>query len=160
MADLQIRRYEPSDQDRVWRVHEAAFEAAPIEFIEDPTRTEKLRAIEESYLDGSGEFLVGETGEIVAIGGFAVTDGSTVEISRMRVHPASQRQGYGQALLAALEERAREQGFEVAELGTHVALTAARAFYEANGYHETRRDPHPVAGDTFVYYRKDLDPTR
>ena len=156
MSEFRIRRYDAGDAGRVWRVHEAAFEAAPIEFVENPACTENLRDVPGTYLDGSGEFLVGETGTIVAIGGFSRADGTTVEINRMRVHPQYQRRGYGRALLGELEDRARSRGFEIAVLGTHVDLDAARQFYEVNGYHETHRDPHPIAGDTFVYYRKNL----
>lgn len=158
MPEFTIRRYEPGDAEQVWRVHEAAFRAAPIEFISDAATDEDLRNLASQYLDEPGAFLVGEMSEIVAIGGFKPTDERTVEIKRMRVHPEYQRRGYGQALLDALETRARRQGYETAVLGTHVALDAAIQFYESNGYEETHREPHPVAGDTFVYYRKDLSP--
>lgn len=156
MTEFAIRQYRPEDADRVRRVHEAAFRAAPIEFIEDAPDEEHLRNIAATYLDGSGEFLVGESSAIVAIGGFKPVDGETVEIKRMRVHPDHQRNGYGRALLEALETRARERGYTAAVLETHVALEAAIGFYEANGYQETRREPHPVAGDTFIRYRKEL----
>lgn len=156
MPAFEIRRFEPSDAERVWDVHEAAFRAAPIEFIEDASADEDLRRVSSQYLDGPGEFLVGVLSEIVAVGGYKPVDGRTVEIKRMRVHPDHQREGYGRKILDDLETRATEQGYEVATLATHVALDAAIEFYEASGYVETRRAPHPVAGDTFVYYEKAL----
>jgi ribosomal protein S18 acetylase RimI-like enzyme len=156
MTEFEIRRYEPDDADRVWRVHEAAFRAAPIEFIEGASGDEELRDLTSMYLDGAGDFLVGERGKIVAIGGYKPVDERTIEIKRMRVHPDYQRRGYGRALLEALETRARKQDYEIAVLCTHVALDAAIQFYEASGYEETHREPHPVAGDTFVYYRREL----
>lgn len=156
MAELDVRRYESGDADGVWEVHEAAFRAAPIEFIEDAAADEDLRHVGSQYLEGTGEFLVGEVDDVVAVGGFKPTDETTIEVRRMRVHPDAQRQGYGQTLLDALETRARERGYAAAVLGTHAALEPAMRFYETNGYEETRRESHPVAGDTFVYYRKDL----
>lgn len=156
MAAFEIRRYRPGDADRIRRVHEAAFRAAPVEFIEDTPGEEDLRKLVSVCLDGAGDLLVGELSDIVAVGGFKPGDEGTVEIKRMRVHPDHQRNGYGQALLEALEDRGRERGYEAAVLETHVALDAAIGFYEANGYTETGRKPHPVAGDTFIRYRKKL----
>lgn len=141
---LAVRRYEPSDADAVWDVHEAAFRASPLTFVEEAAVDEDLLAIEEHYLDRGGEFLVGEVGEdadgseiergIVAVGAFRPLDQETVEIKRMRVHPAFQRRGYAREILDELESRAREAGFETAELETIEPLRAARAFYESAGY--------------------------
>lgn len=149
MSQLTIRRYRPEDAAAVWNVHEAAFRASPLTFVEEAAVDEDLLAIEEHYLDRGGEFLVGEVGDgprcsevdrgIVAAGGFLPVDGETIEIKRMRVHPAFQRRGYAREVLDALESRARSARFEVAELETIEPLRAARAFYESAGYEVVER---------------------
>lgn len=137
--------YEDGDANSIWRVHQRAFEASPI-----PSRPEldrDLRRAPDEYLDD---------GEIVAVGGFVPMDRSTVEIKRMRVDPAYQREGYGTAMLVALEGRARGLGYEQAALHTSELLEAAMAFYRVNGYREVRREPHPVADFELVYFEKSL----
>lgn len=146
---LSIRRYEPDDADAVWDVHEAAFRASPLTFVEDAAVDEDLLVIEEHYLECGGEFLVGEVDEgaggseidreIAAVGGFLPIDEERIEIKRMRVHPEFQRRGYAGEVLDALESRAREAGFETAELETIEPLRAARAFYESAGYEVVER---------------------
>lgn len=151
---LSIGGYEDGDANSIWRVHQRAFEASPIPFR--PELDRDLRRIPDEYLD-DGAFLVGEVdGEIVAVGGFVPMDRSTVEIKRMRVDPAHQRERYGTAMLVALEGRARGLGYEQAALHTSELLEAAIAFYRVNGYREVRREPHPVADFELVYFEKSL----
>lgn len=69
--DLTIRRYKPSDSDRVWTIHERALRTSPLEFIEDAPADRDITEISEQYIDANGEFIVGLVNdEIVAIGGF------------------------------------------------------------------------------------------
>lgn len=157
VEELTVRRYKFSDAEEVWTVHELALRASPLEFVEDASADEDITEISECYLDEGGEFVVGLIDdEIIAIGGFQPQEDDTAEIRRMRVHPDHQRQGYGERLLATLEERAREQGFSRIILDTNEHLTAAQKLYEKRGYEETHREAHPVIGDTFVYYRKSI----
>lgn len=153
MATLTIRPYRPDDAAAVWRVHERAFRASPLPFVEDAPGDADLRAVEDHY--ESGRFLVGEVDSaIVATGAFRPVDDVTVEIRRMRVDPDHQRAGHGETMLSALEARARDEGFERARLETTVEQTAARALYEANGYREISR--RTVHGMERVVYEKPL----
>lgn len=156
-ADLTVRRYEPADRERIWAVHERALRASPLEFVENAPADEDLAAISEEYLASGGEFLVGcVDGDVVAIGGFQLRGDETAELRRLRVHSDYQRRGFGRRLLEALEERARSRGLERLVLETNERLAAARRLYEAEGYEETRREPHPVTGDDVVRYEKEL----
>jgi ribosomal protein S18 acetylase RimI-like enzyme len=76
------------------------------------------------------------------------------EIRRMRVDPDHQRNGYGRAPVAGLEDRAREEGFDAAELETTVRQRAARSLYESAGYEEVGR--RTVHGMERVVYRREL----
>ena len=152
--ELLIRRYEPGDKNAVWRVHEAAFRATLPRFL--PAVDRDLRNVPNAYLD-AGEFLVGEVdGGIVAAGGFRRTDERTVEFKRLRVHPDCWRLGYGRAVVEALEDRARDRGYERAMLHTSEQLEAAQSLYRSEGYRETKRERHSEADMELVYFEKRL----
>ncbi|MYE07086.1 MAG: GNAT family N-acetyltransferase [Chloroflexi bacterium] len=94
-------------------------------------------------------------------GGLRRIDEATGEIRRMRVHPYYQRQGLGQAVLTALEERARQLGYTRVVLDTSDRQEAARALYEKNDCRETGREKRRV-GETRVFlilYEKELTST-
>lgn len=154
---LAVRRYDPSDAERVWTVHELALRASPVPFVEDAPADEDLTAISDRYLDVGGEFLVGiADDEIVAIGGFRPSGDDEAELRRIRVHPEYRRRGYGERIVAALERRASRRGIGRLRLRTNERLTAARALYEKRGYEELRREPRPDTGDEMIAYRKDV----
>lgn len=153
-GELAIRRYEPRDENDVWRVHERAFRATLPRFL--PAVDRDLRNVPSAYLD-DGEFLVGEIeDEVVAIGGFRPVNERTVELKRLRVRPDCWRRGYSRALVAALEDRARERGYERVVLHTSDQLTAAQSLYRNVGYWETSRERHAEADMELVYFEKRL----
>jgi GNAT superfamily N-acetyltransferase len=84
-----------------------------------------------------GGFLVAFIdGEPVGCGGWRSHDGTDdiAEIKRMYTAPGARRRGVGRALLAALEESARDQGRRQAILETGYRQPEAIAMYEACGY--------------------------
>ena len=158
MTALRIRAYEPGDAEAVWAVHERAFRASPVPFVEDAPADDDLRAIAKRYLEpGGGAFLVGTVdGEVVATGGYRRVDDETVEIRRMRVEPDRQGNGYARRLLDRLETRAATEGFGRAVLETHEDLTAARSLYESAGYAAVGNRSHPAGDATLYRYAKPL----
>lgn len=85
----------------------------------------------------NGVFLVGYLeGEAVCCGGLKRLDHEACEIKRMYVAPAARGKGVARMLLAALEERARSEGYAVARLDTGPRQPHARALYESAGYRE------------------------
>jgi GNAT superfamily N-acetyltransferase len=84
-----------------------------------------------------GSFLVGYTdGEPVCCGGVKRLDDRTCEIKKMYVVPARRGQGVARALLHALQDSARQLGYEVARLDTGPKQRGARGLYESEGYAE------------------------
>lgn len=151
-----VRRYDDTDAERVWAVHEQALRASPLPFVEDAPLDEELRDVPGQYLETSGEFLVGVLDDVVAIGGFQRrAGGAAAEIEHLRVHPNHQRQGFGGRILDALESRARRRGVERFVLETSEQLTAARSLYESRGYEVTERTPHPESGVDLLRYSKE-----
>ncbi len=124
--------------------------------IGDPSLDEDLDRVEEVYLAGAGEFLVGTVGEsIVAMGALKRTSGLRAEIKRMRVRPECWRRGHGQEMLSALERRAAGLGYSTLHLDTTAGQTAARRLYEKNGFREVGRARS--GGFECVFYEKGLE---
>ena len=137
---MRIRRYEPEDREAVWRLHNEALDEVGAHLGNGPW-DDDLHGIEAAYLEAGGEFLVGILdGRVVAMGALRRVSSEVAEVKRMRVEPALQGRGYGQALLDALHHRAAELGHSTLRLGTAVRQRAARSPYERNGYRESRRD--------------------
>jgi len=88
------------------------------------------------------------------MGALKRTAPSRAEIKRMRVRPALQGQGFGQALLSALEHRARDLGYRTLHLDTTTRQEAARHLYAKNGYREVRRSAWQ--GLHMIFYEKAL----
>jgi GNAT superfamily N-acetyltransferase len=169
VTDLTIRRYQPGDAERLRALHEAAMRDA--DAYDPDVPDDDLDAIEATYFDSGGEFLVGTVGgDVVAMGAlrpaadrtappFDTLRDPAAEVTRMRVDPDHQRQGFGRRLLAALEDRAREMGYRDLFLDTQAHQQAARCLYESSGFEQERVVEVEAFGDTFelLLYRKPLD---
>lgn len=85
-----------------------------------------------------GAFLVGyEDGRPVAIGGLRpLEEDGVCEIKRMYVVPDARSRGAGRALLAALEDAARELGYDRVRLDSGPAQQHSRMLFAATGYVE------------------------
>ena len=151
---LETRRYRSSDQDAVWALHRLALEDTGI-YVTHGSWDEDLYQIEATYIEDRGEFLVGTLdGRIVAMGAIRKTSTDQAEVKRMRVHPDFQRRGFGQAILDALETKARDLGYKTLHLDTSVKQPAAQQFYAKNGYAETGREKR--GRFTLIFYKKRL----
>ena len=103
-----LRRYTPADQVAVEYLHVHAIQQAGAYLGRGPW-DDDIYAIEETYLNNQGEFLIGEwDGIFVAMGALRRTSAERAEIKRMRVHPDYQGRGYGQLILDALEAAHRK----------------------------------------------------
>ena len=152
-GELQIRRYEPRDNETVRWLHEFALRRAGIYIEEEDWYDEDLGAVESFYLENGGEFLVGTIeDEIVMMGALGKTGPDRAEIKRMRVAPEFQGRGFGKEMLAPLEKRAAELGYATLHLDTAVQQKVARNLYEVNGYQEVRRGV--MGGIECIFYEK------
>jgi GNAT superfamily N-acetyltransferase len=150
---LQIRRYQPPDHDAVCELHKTALLAVGA-YADGPWNAD-LNQIQAAYLDNGGEFLVGVLqGRVVSMGALKRRGPDRAEIKRMRVHPDFQRRGFGQAILAALEKRARDLGYSVLHLDTTILQVAAQCFYAKNGFREVRRGK--LVGFDCIFFEKQL----
>ena len=85
-----------------------------------------------------GTLLVGfdDDGEAICCGGVKDLGGGVAEIKRMYVNPEARGRGVAQALLVALEDAARELGYEKARLDTGPKQPHAERMYRRAGYEE------------------------
>jgi GNAT superfamily N-acetyltransferase len=99
----------------------------------------------------AGAFVVGYLDDApVCCGGLKRLDQQACEIKRMFVAPQARRRGVARALLAAIEDRARELGYTVARLDTGPRQPHARALYEAQGYRSIESfNGNPIEGMFF-----------
>ncbi|MFW6162453.1 MAG: GNAT family N-acetyltransferase [Planctomycetota bacterium] len=135
-ADLTVRRYRAADHDAVWAVHNLALHQVGAHVGNGPW-DDDLHHIEEVYFANGGEFLVGECdGRVVAMGALRRVSDAVAKVTRMRVHPAWQRRGFGAAILRRLERRGAELGYRKLVLETTVGQTAAQALYRNRGFVE------------------------
>ena len=133
-SQLLVRRFEATDADAVWELHNQALASTGAHAGNGPW-DEDVRSPLSSYLARGGEFLVGFIGsEMVAMGAYIPIDTETVEIRRMRVAPSLQRKGLGRKLLEALETRAKGEGYSKVRLDTTREQLAAQELYRAAGY--------------------------
>jgi GNAT superfamily N-acetyltransferase len=90
----------------------------------------------EAAFDGPGTawLVLYEDGVPVACGGVRPLGAGVAEIKRMFVTAAARGRGHGRALLAELERRARDAGYDRVRLYTTAVLHEARALYADAGY--------------------------
>lgn len=91
------------------------------------------------------------------VGCVALVDmGAYGEVKRMFVDPAARGQGIAQALMAALETRARERGLTDIKLESGPPLVAALALYRSLGYAECSPFGGYEAIEASVFMQKSL----
>ncbi len=115
-----------------------------------------LVAIEDVYLRGGGEFLLGFIEDrLVAMGGFKRLAEDLAELRRMRIARDLQGQGYGTLLLRELERKAFQAGVRTLCLDTALRRPLTLEFYCKHGYQETGRGFYGAVET--VQFRKTLD---
>ncbi|GHO46771.1 GNAT family N-acetyltransferase [Ktedonospora formicarum] len=151
---LTLRRYMPTDQAAVEHLHVYAIQRIGAYLGRGPW-DDDIYAIEDTYLNDGGEFLIGEiNGQFVAMGALKRTDANQAQIKRMRVHPEHQGHGYGQLVLLELEARARALGYQKLHLDTSIVQLPAQRLYEKHGFQEVGRDIYQ--GLEVILYEKHL----
>lgn len=134
MPVFVIRDYEPADQETLVELNRYGLAAAGVPEAAD-IYSGDLDDIAGTYLNARGVMLVGEVdGVVVAMGGLWQIGAASCEILRMRVKPNHQGRGFARALLSALEDRARELGYQTAVLVTGAEQHPAIDLYRSAGY--------------------------
>ena len=139
MRSLRLIRYQSEYQEQILELHRSAMDGF-LTGISQHDEEADLMAVEQVYIGGGGEFLVGILDDrVVAMGGFQRLADTTAELRRMRVHRELQGQGYGTQLLQELERLAFQRGIRTLCLKTAIARPLTLAFYRKHGYLEIDR---------------------
>jgi len=160
MTEFILRRYRPSDKEKVKALYELASIHSEIGYRSGPWETD-FDNIEDHYFNG-GEFLVGLINDrIIAIGGYRKISEKQGQIRRMRVHPDHRRKGFAQHIIQKLEEVAKQNQISELQLKTSTQQKMAQHFYEKNGYVKMEKEKEYYTeggGNSFevVWYRKEL----
>ncbi|MDA3628016.1 GNAT family N-acetyltransferase [Saccharopolyspora oryzae] len=89
------------------------------------------------FVPPAGAFLVVRVdGRVLGCGAVRTEPDGVGEIRRMWISPELRGRGAGRALLAELEEQARQLGCDRVRLDTAAELREARALYDSAGYRE------------------------
>lgn len=108
--------------------------------------------VEMDVLDAEADHFIARLGSRVVGAGRLVADpgGGTGVLGRLAVARSARGTGLGKALVAAIEQRARERGLDAVELHAQVH---ARGFYERLGY-VAEGDVYDEAGIAHITMRK------
>jgi GNAT superfamily N-acetyltransferase len=139
MESMRLIPYQPEYREALLALHRSALVGFSLGMSQQEDEAD-LMAIEQVYLRGGGEFLIGFLRErLVAMGGFERLSDTSAELRRMRIERELQGRGYGSQLLRELERVAVRSGIRT------VCLSAARRrpltleFYRKHDYQETGR---------------------
>jgi GNAT superfamily N-acetyltransferase len=133
---MRLLRYQAQFQESMLTLHRSAIEGFTLGMSQQQDEAD-LMAVEEIYLRGGGEFLLGFVGErLVAMGGFKRLSDGVAELRRMRIARDLQGRGYGTLMLAELERRAFQSGFRKLCLDTARRRPLTLGFYRKHGYQE------------------------
>ena len=154
MAGFEIRRVGIEEAERAYALVEEYFQAARVAAREDPRKFE-----EEYFAENAGVWVAETTGELagcIALRNLAAQGAHIGEIKRMYVRPKYRGQGIAEGLLSALENFARQHGYEELYLDTAADMTAAARLYERCGYERRERyNDNPQAA---IFMRKRILP--
>jgi GNAT superfamily N-acetyltransferase len=114
-----------------------------------------LRAIESSCLGAGGEFLVGTVDRrVVATGALRHVSEERAAVTRMRVHPAFPRRGFGRCILREPERAAAEFGYSSLVLDiTSDRPTTGLSEHPCSLIGRGKRGPHPVSATSQLTFR-------
>jgi GNAT superfamily N-acetyltransferase len=105
------------------------------------------------------EFMLGLIdGKPVACGALQQVAQGIGEINRLYVRPSWRGQGLSRLILAALEERAVELGYQTLRLETTLDVSRAVRLYQGAGFHTVRSHPDGVGDPRRACYEKSLLP--
>jgi GNAT superfamily N-acetyltransferase len=134
---MRLIRYQPEFHEPMLALHRSAIEGFTLGMSQEEDEAD-LVAVEDAYLRGGGEFLLGFIGErLVAMGGFKRLSEGSAELRRMRVARDLQGRGYGTLMLRELERRAFWSGVRTLCLETARRRPLTLEFYRKLGYQET-----------------------
>jgi GNAT superfamily N-acetyltransferase len=152
MADSPtIRPISTDDAGEVLTIQRAAFASEALIYGDPdmPPLTQTLEELRAELVENLGCVAVDGHRIVGAVRARRAAD--LLLIGRLAIAPDQQGAGLGSALLAAVEQRGRDEGATTAELFTGGLSEANQRLYEREGYHRSEE-----TADGEIFYRKSL----
>lgn len=106
--------------------------------------------------DGRAYYVLLQNGVMIGGVGLSEFDGNCCELQKLYLADAAKGQGLGYDMLAYIEDRAREMGYQQIYLETHSNLQAAIHIYEKTGYAKIARPEKVIHSTMDRFYLKKL----
>ena len=133
MNSLRFERSDPEERPASELLAEMRIELNDV--YESFQRLDTPPLVPDELRGPDGAYLVGYEGaDAVAGGGVRRLEDGVAEIKRMFVRPVARSRGVARALLEALEDTARELGYERVRLDTGPKQVHGLALYRSSGY--------------------------
>ena len=133
MSELRFVRSDPEEPPASELLDEMRAELNDV--YETFSRLDNPALLPDELRAPNGAYLVGyDGGDAVAGGGLRRLDDGVAEIKRMFVRPSARGRGVARALLEALEQTARELGYDRVRLDTGPKQVHGLALYRSAGY--------------------------
>jgi len=147
--DVKVYRARSSQAKAAYGIVKEYYQAAKVEVREDASQFER-----DYFGDGAGVWLAEDEGHIVgciALRNLWAMPGCG-KIKRLYVQPTYRGRGLADQLLQALEDYAKECGYEWLYLDTAADMKAAAQFYQRKGFQPCERyNENPQAA---IFMRK------
>jgi GNAT superfamily N-acetyltransferase len=139
-----------------------AFRDLNIEWIEkyfrvEPKDTEQVTHPEQCLQDGGEIFFVLADGEAVGTCAMYKTAENQFELAKMAVSPRFHKKGFGDLLMQAAEDWAREKKAREILILSNTVLSPAISLYHKHGFKTTHLGAHPDYERCNIEMRKQLD---
>jgi ribosomal protein S18 acetylase RimI-like enzyme len=139
---LRIKFVDSSDASLVRKITIAAFIEYQATLVPPPGILFERVSNVASYIKHGGA-IVAWQGEVAVGAARFLPEPGFLYIGRVAVLPAWRRQGIAWAMMAFLENHARERGLPETQVEVRQALPGNLAFYESLGYRAISVQPHP-----------------
>jgi ribosomal protein S18 acetylase RimI-like enzyme len=150
METIAIRQAQEEDQEAVVACVRAAYSRYIARIGKEPA---PMLADYEALIAHGNVYVIPDEAEVRGVL-VMMAQGKSMFVENVAVHPRWQGQGLGRALMAFVEERAREERLDEVRLYTNELMTENLRFYHRLGFEEEGR--HVEDGYRRVFLRKVL----
>jgi GNAT superfamily N-acetyltransferase len=151
---IEIHAAAPDHPDSVWCLDQY-FQELERRFENGYRRSMDPPVADAQFLPPTGLFLLAWLdGTLAGCGAVKRADAATGEIKRIWTAPEARGHGVARKILTALEDAARDMGYQAVRLDSNRALTEAHALYRRAGYQDCV--PFNTDSNCHIWMRKDL----
>lgn len=159
---MKIREIEPGDDRIIAEIIRTNLKAYKLDIPGTAYYDKNLDNLSEYYLAKPGKrtYLIATDDDGNVIGGVGLAEAdlfeNCAELQKLYLTDGAKGSGLGYCLIEAIEEKAREFGYERIYLETHTILAPAVHIYEKTGYGQIEKPEGIIHSAMNRFYIKDL----